>query len=77
SGAGRPGGAGGRSGEPPDRRTVWTLDDDKPAPQKIKTGISDGSFTEVVEGDLKAGDLVITDALGAGSPNLQNLRRGL
>ncbi len=43
----------------------------------MKTGISDGSFTEVVEGDLKAGDVVITDALGAGSANLQNLRRGL
>jgi HlyD family secretion protein len=56
---------------------VWTLADDKPAPQKVKTGISDGTFTEVVEGELKAGDVVITDALGAGSPNLQNLRRGL
>jgi len=77
SGGGRPSAAGGRPGEAPDRRTVWTLNGDKPAPQKIKTGISDGSFTEVVEGDLKAGDLVITDALGAGSPNLQNLRRGL
>jgi len=53
------------------------LADDKPAPQKVKTGISDGTFTEVVEGELKAGDVVITDALGAGSPNLQNLRRGL
>jgi HlyD family secretion protein len=77
SGTGRPSAAGGRPGEAPDRRTVWTLNDEKPAPQRIKTGISDGSFTEVVEGDLKADDLVITDALGAGSPNLQNLRRGL
>jgi len=73
----RAGAAGGRPGEAPDRRTVWTLTNEKPAPQKVKTGISDGTFTEVVEGDLKAGDLVITDALGAGSPNLQNLRRGL
>ena len=61
----------------PDGRTVWTLTDDKPASVKVKTGISDGTFTEVVEGELKAGDVVITDALGAGSPNLQNLRRGL
>jgi len=73
----RPGGAGGRPGEAPERRTVWTLRNDKPEAEKIKTGISDGSFTEVVEGALKAGELVITDALGAGSPNLQNLRRGL
>lgn len=73
----RAGAAGGRPGEAPDRRTVWTLTGEKPAPQKVKTGISDGSFTEIVEGDLKVGDVVITDALGAGSPNLQNLRRGL
>ncbi|MBS1111192.1 MAG: efflux transporter, family, subunit, partial [Anaeromyxobacteraceae bacterium] len=73
----RAGAAGGRPGEAPDRRTVWTLADNKPSPQKVKTGISDGTFTEVVEGELKAGDVVITDALGAGSPNLQNLRRGL
>jgi HlyD family secretion protein len=70
-------GAGGRPGDAPDRRTVWTLNGDKPEPEKIKTGISDGSFTEVVEGDLKTGELVITDVLGGGSPNLQNLRRGL
>jgi HlyD family secretion protein len=73
----RPGIAAGRPGEASDRRTVWTLNDDKPESKKIKTGISDGSFTEIKEGDVKAGDLVITDALGAGSPNLQNLRRGL
>ena len=73
----RPGGAGGRPGDAPERRTVWTLNDGKPEAKKIKTGITDGSFTEIAEGDVKAGDMVITDALGAGSPNLQNLRRGL
>jgi HlyD family secretion protein len=31
-------------------------------PVRIRTGVSDGSFTEVVEGDLQAGDLIITDA---------------
>ena len=77
TGAQRPGGAGARPGDAPERRTIWMLNDDKPEAKKIKTGISDGSVTEVVEGDVKAGDLVITDALGAGSPNLQNLRRGL
>jgi HlyD family secretion protein len=69
AGGGRPGDAAGR--------TVWTLTGDKPATVKVKTGISDGTFTEVVEGELNVGDVVITDALGAGSPNLQNLRRGL
>jgi HlyD family secretion protein len=75
--AARPGGAGGRPGDAPERRTVWTLAGDKPEAEKIKTGISDGSFTEVLEGDLKAGELVITDVLGAGSAAFQNLRRGL
>ena len=75
-GDGKGGGAGVRPGAP-ERRTVWTLTNDRPEAKKIKTGISDGSFTEIAEGDIKAGELVITDALGAGSPNLQNLRRGL
>jgi HlyD family secretion protein len=80
SGAGggaRPGAGGGRPGGDPSGRSVWTLAGDKPSQVKVKTGISDGTFTEVVEGELKTGDVVITDALGAGSPNLQNLRRGL
>jgi HlyD family secretion protein len=80
SGAGggaRSGAGGGRPGGDPSGRSVWTLAGEKPAQVKVKTGISDGTFTEVVEGELKAGDVVITDALGAGSPNLQNLRRGL
>ena len=31
-----------------------------PEPKELVTGITDGSFTEVVSGDLKAGDPVIT-----------------
>jgi HlyD family secretion protein len=50
-----------------DRRTVWVLRNGKPAPVRIKTGVSDGSLTEVVEGDLKPGDLVLTGVTeGAG-----------
>jgi HlyD family secretion protein len=51
----------------PDRRTVWILRDGKPQPVVIRTGVSDGSFTEVVEGDLSVGDLVITDMSGGSS----------
>jgi hypothetical protein len=29
----------------------------------LRPGLSDGTVTEVVEGDLKEGDLVITDTL--------------
>jgi HlyD family secretion protein len=78
---GRPGraaGEGTRAAATPDRRTVWALRDEKPVPVRIRVGISDGSYTEVVEGEIKAGDVVITDAIG-GSPSgmAAGLRRGL
>ncbi|MGE0679685.1 MAG: efflux RND transporter periplasmic adaptor subunit [Candidatus Binatia bacterium] len=47
-----------------DRRTVWVLRDKKPEVILLKTGISDGTFTEMVEGDVHLGDLLITDVLG-------------
>ncbi len=41
--------------------TVFVLDSQgKPEPRKLVVGITDGSATEVVDGDLKPGDLVIT-----------------
>jgi HlyD family secretion protein len=33
--------------------------DKKPQPRRIKLGITDGTATEVIEGDLKEGDLII------------------
>jgi len=78
-GGGRQGRAPGRgTRDTPDRRTVWVLRDGQPAPVPVRTGISDGSLTEVVEGDLKPGDAVVTDAIG-GSPSsfAAGLRRGL
>lgn len=48
----------GNSGGP---RTVYALREGKAIPVEIKTGISDGSYTEVVEGGLKEGDELITD----------------
>jgi HlyD family secretion protein len=53
---------GGASNEPPDRRTVWVLRDERPTPVHVRIGISDGTRTEIVEGELKPGDQVITDA---------------
>jgi HlyD family secretion protein len=44
---------------------VWTpVQGGKPAPVEIATGVTDGSFTEVVSGALKEGQEVITEALG-------------
>jgi HlyD family secretion protein len=48
--------------EPPDRRTVWVLRNDVPSPVCIKTGTTDGTKTEVVEGPLQPGDLLVSDA---------------
>ena len=40
---------------------------DKPTPVSIRAGVSDGSLTEVVEGDLREGDRVIIGASGGSS----------
>ena len=44
-----------------DVRTVWVLRGGTPRQAEFRAGVSDGSVTEVVDGDLKAGDEVITD----------------
>jgi len=49
-----------RTANPVRRGRVWLLDKTgTPVPVDIITGISDGSFTEIVHGDLKAGQEVI------------------
>ncbi len=40
---------------------VWIKGESGPQPVVIKTGVSDGRHTEVLDGDLKAGMAVITD----------------
>jgi HlyD family secretion protein len=61
----RHGGRGKGSGARPVEKTVYLLSKASTAPQpaKIKTGISDGIFTEVTDG-LKEGDHVVTAAIG-------------
>jgi HlyD family secretion protein len=62
--ASRPEGAGrgnGRSGS-----TVFVLENGKPKPVRVKLGISDGRFTEILGGDLKEGDALITEEVTAG-----------
>jgi HlyD family secretion protein len=51
---------------------VWVLRNGEAAAVAITTGLDDGSFTEVVRGDLRAGDKVITAEAGAvgGKPGL-------
>jgi HlyD family secretion protein len=56
----------GKPGEQGTERTVYILRSSSPAPVQIKTGISDGIFTEVLEG-LKEGDRVVTAMTGKAS----------
>ncbi|MBI2683640.1 MAG: efflux RND transporter periplasmic adaptor subunit [Acidobacteriales bacterium] len=52
--------------EPTRTYVVWKLLPDKTLqPVKIKTGITDFTFTALVAGDLKEGDLLITGSQGA------------
>ncbi|MHB9117909.1 MAG: efflux RND transporter periplasmic adaptor subunit [Burkholderiales bacterium] len=45
---------------------VYRLQNGKPYPVEIKTGISDGSFTEVTAGEVKAGTPLISGELRSG-----------
>ncbi len=47
----------------PNERTLYLLKQHRADPCPVKTGLSDGSVTEIVSGELKVGDLVITDSL--------------
>lgn len=43
------------------RRTVWVLRSGQPEPVVISTGITDGTWTELLGGTLQPGDTLITD----------------
>jgi HlyD family secretion protein len=47
-------------------KTVYVLRTGHPEPLEIKTGLSDGTLTEIVSGDLKEGDQVAVEAIVAG-----------
>jgi len=61
---------------------VWLLNNDQIKPVYIKTGVSDGNYTEIIEGDIKEGDEVIVDMTGkknksnkAGAPGFHGFVR--
>jgi HlyD family secretion protein len=45
---------------PSGQAQVWVLREGQPVAVAVATGLDDDSFTEIVSGDLKPGDLVIT-----------------
>ncbi len=59
------------SAEPREPRgtAIWVLDGKAPKRVKILTGISDGTYTEVVKGDLREGQDVIVEALSKDKKN--------
>ena len=68
-GEGGPGSGGGGMGmfgrDLGDKKRVWKLVDGKPRPVLIKPGLSDGSSTQMVDGDLQPGDQLVTEIIGA------------
>lgn len=69
-GGGPPDGAAGGSGAPRqrdfgDKKPVYKLVDGKPKMVLIKPGLTDGSTTQMVEGDLAPGDELVTEIIGA------------
>ena len=44
-----------------DERSVWVMRDGKICPVAVKTGLNDGVHSEIIAGNLKPGDEVITD----------------
>lgn len=65
-GGGGPGGGGRQM--PPDRKMLFKLVDGKPKMVFVKIGLTDGSSTQLVEGDLKEGDQLITEIQGLPEP---------
>jgi len=54
AGAGR-GGAGSGPG-----RSLWVIREGRPTPTQVTIGVSDGTFTEIVSGQVQANDAVLT-----------------
>jgi HlyD family secretion protein len=62
----RPAGSGAKPGAGASEKkgpAVWVLENNKPKRVSITPGISDGTYTEIVSGDLKEGQQVIVEAL--------------
>jgi HlyD family secretion protein len=71
-------GQGNREGARARQGTVYVLRDQKAVPTRVRLGISDGSYTEIVDGGLKESDSVILavgSATGSASSNAPGGRR--
>ncbi|HEY8073148.1 MAG TPA: efflux RND transporter periplasmic adaptor subunit [Labilithrix sp.] len=59
---------GNASSSRPERKEVFVLNGGRPEAKSVMTGLSDGTVTELVKGDLKPGDEVVTDVVLGGKP---------
>jgi len=50
-----------------DQRVVWTLAGRRATPHVVRIGITDGMLTQILEGDVRPGDLVVSEAIVAGA----------
>jgi HlyD family secretion protein len=50
-----------------DQRVLWTLTGSRAAPHVVRVGITDGMLTQLTEGDVRAGDRVVSEAIVAGA----------
>lgn len=48
---------------PSKQQGIWVMRNGKPVRVAVKTGISDGEWTELIEGDIKEGEEVVVDIL--------------
>ncbi len=49
-------------------RTLYVLRGGEASPVSVHTGLTDGTHTEVIDGDLKEGDAIIVDSVGGDAP---------
>jgi HlyD family secretion protein len=54
------------AGDAPEAKTLWVLRGATPESVTVHTGLTDGTVTEIVDGDLKEGDAVVVEANGGG-----------
>lgn len=63
--------AAGGSATPDGSTDIWVLRDGVPQPLQVRTGVSDGSYTELVDGGLQPGDRLITGIAGGAGAGAQ------
>jgi HlyD family secretion protein len=66
SAAGQGGGGDHRGEGRGEGKAIWTLNGAEPAQVPVKTGLSDGAYTEILDDSVNEGDIVIVDATVAG-----------